>query len=171
MKRIGLSLSILLLSAALCLSAQSLPTSPRALKSGLQTPDRSTGAVVTVHEPAELEALLNRTESLDRLVAGYRVRIFFDNSQTARQSANAIKARFESTFPEIPVYLFYDNPYFKVAVGDCLTKDEAIIIWGRIKNQFPNSFIVQESLPLKNFIHTSSWRETEEILTDAPDTE
>lgn len=35
------------------------------------------------------------------------------------------------------VYPVYENPYFKVAVGNCLTAEEAIILKGKIAIDFP----------------------------------
>ena len=64
-------------------------------------------------------------------VRGYRVRIYFDNVQHARSQAESVMARFREIYPDIPAYMDYDNiPYFKVTVGNCLTMEEAIILWG-----------------------------------------
>lgn len=82
----------------------------------------------------------------DRTISGYRVRIFFDNKQTARvESENALK-KFEKMFPEILAYRTYANPYFKVTVGDCRTKSEAMALLGRIRKAFPSAFVVKENI-------------------------
>lgn len=82
----------------------------------------------------------------DRTISGYRVRIFFDNKQTARvESENALR-KFEKMFPEILAYRTYTNPYFKVTVGDCRTKSEAMALLGRIRKAFPSAFVVKENI-------------------------
>lgn len=81
-----------------------------------------------------------------RSISGYRVRIFFDNKQTARTESQRTLARFESMYPGIRAYRTYTNPYFKVTVGDCRTKSEAMAILARIKKTFPNAFIVKENI-------------------------
>ena len=42
--------------------------------------------------------------------------------------------------------MVYENPYFKVAVGDCLTTEEAIILKGRVSSAFPKAFVKNETL-------------------------
>ncbi len=77
---------------------------------------------------------------------GYRVCIFFDNGQTARAEAVEAKSKFEENFPEIPVYMVYENPYFKVTVGNCLTSEEAIILKEHVSGLFPKAFFKKEEL-------------------------
>ena len=81
-----------------------------------------------------------------RTLSGYRVRIFFDNKQTARvESENTLK-KFEKMFPDVLAYRTYANPYFKVTVGDCRTKSEAMALLRRIKKEFPSAFVVKENI-------------------------
>ena len=72
--------------------------------------------------------------------------------QHARSQAESVMARFREIYPDIPAYMDYDNiPYFKVTVGNCLTMEEAIILWGKIRDAFDRAFIVPESMPLELF--------------------
>lgn len=81
-----------------------------------------------------------------RTIAGYRVRIFFDNKQTARaESENTLK-KFNGLFPDVMAYRIYANPYFKVTVGDFRTKSEAMSLLTRIKGDFPSAFVVKENI-------------------------
>ena len=81
-----------------------------------------------------------------RTIAGYRVRIFFDNKQTARvESENTLK-KFNTLFPDVLAYRIYANPYFKVTVGDFRTKSEAMALLARIKGDFPSAFVVKENI-------------------------
>lgn len=84
-------------------------------------------------------------------VWGYRVRIFFDNSQNARAQATQALNSFRSIYPDIPAYMVYENPYFKVTVGNCLNEDEARILLGRIQGTFNRAFPIQEEIPLEFF--------------------
>ncbi len=81
-------------------------------------------------------------------IKGYRVRIFFDNSQSARGQAAETLSRFRELYPAIPAYMSYENPYFKVTVGNCTSKEEAIILKGRIEGSFSRAFITMEDIPL-----------------------
>jgi len=83
-------------------------------------------------------------QASNKKIAGYRVRIFFDNRQDARGLSNGVVGRFSDSYPETPVYRTYENPYFKVTVGDFRTKSEATMLLKRIKSDFPSAFLVKE---------------------------
>ncbi|HKL09271.1 MAG TPA: SPOR domain-containing protein [Bacteroidales bacterium] len=81
-----------------------------------------------------------------RGVPGYRIRIFNDIGSDARENSQKVKASFFDKFPEIPIYREYDNPYFKVYVGDFRTKIDAMKEFKRIKHHFPAAFIVPDEI-------------------------
>lgn len=82
----------------------------------------------------------------DRTLSGYRVRIFFDNRQTARVESEETLKRFESLYHDVVAYRTYANPYFKVTVGDFRTKSEAMRLLERIKGEFPSAFVVKDNI-------------------------
>jgi hypothetical protein len=82
----------------------------------------------------------------DRTLNGYRVRIFFDNKQSARVASEETLKRFESMFHDVAAYRTYANPYFKVTVGDFRTKSEAMALLERIRYEFPSAFVVKENI-------------------------
>jgi len=84
-------------------------------------------------------------------VPGYRIRIFNDIGSDARENSQKVKADFFDKFPEIPVYREYDNPYFKVYVGDFRTKIDAMKKFKRIKHYFPAAFIVPDEINYPSF--------------------
>jgi len=81
-------------------------------------------------------------------VKGYRVRIYFSNSQNAREESAAAKARFKASYPEHEAYRSFVNPNFKVTVGDFLSKSEALVLKAAILHQFPSAFVVREDVNL-----------------------
>lgn len=82
----------------------------------------------------------------ERTLSGYRVRIFFDNKQTARVESEETLKRFESLYHDVAAYRTYANPYFKVTVGDFRTRSEALRLLERIKGSFPSAFVVKENI-------------------------
>ena len=80
-----------------------------------------------------------------RKVQGYRVRIYFDNSQNARAVSEAIADTFKVKHPDVPVFRVYDNPYFKVTVGEFRTKSDAMRFLEAIRPEYPTVFLVKES--------------------------
>ena len=85
-------------------------------------------------------------ENESRALSGYRVRIFFDNRQTARVESEETLKRFESLYHDVVAYRTYANPYFKVTVGDFRTRSEAVRLLERIKGSFPSAFVVKENI-------------------------
>lgn len=79
-----------------------------------------------------------------REMSGYRIRIYFDNSRTARGDSESALYRFKARNPGVTAYRTFDNPYFKVTVGDYRNKSEALAALQDIRIYFPSAFIVRE---------------------------
>ena len=94
----------------------------------------------TIRNAVETRIRSNR----GKMFNGYRIRIFFDNSQSARSASEAALYRFKVLNPGISAYRSFSSPYFRVTVGDYRNKSEALAALGAIKQQFPSAFIVQE---------------------------
>ena len=121
----------------------------------LRMPDVSTGAQATVSNDSDVAAGLRTAPKGDKVV-GYRICIFFDNTQNGRNLANGALGTFRNRFPGIPGEVVYANPTFKTMVGYCLDMTEASMLLGRVREVFPTSVIVrEENMPLTNLIHSS----------------
>lgn len=105
-------------------------------------------ADVKVHQSLQISTAMNShfISNASKVIEGYRVRIFFDNRQSARADSDMAIRRFESAYPGIAAYRSYVNPYFKVTVGDFRTKSEAMQLLQQIKTEFPAAFIVKENI-------------------------
>jgi hypothetical protein len=116
----------------------------------LDMPSRNCGdsGTVNVQQSELLETSMRQhiRKNGSRTHHGYRVRIFFDNKQSARVESEAVLKRFEALHRDIKAYRTYANPYFKVTVGDFRTKSEAMEVLSRIKTEFPSAFVVKESI-------------------------
>lgn len=113
-------------------------------------PSKTKGAsseVVVSQSPVLEKSMAAHVQSnLKRNMSGYRVRIFFDNKQSARSESEAALKRFESLYHGVKAYRSYANPYFKVTVGDFRTKSEAMELLEHIKPEFPSAFVVKENI-------------------------
>ena len=113
-------------------------------------PKKDAGAVADVNVfQADTIALAIRehvSANASRTMNGYRVRIFFDNKQSARVASEETLKRFESMYHDVVAYRTYANPYFKVTVGDFRTKSEAMALLERIRYEFPSAFVVKENI-------------------------
>lgn len=81
-------------------------------------------------------------------IRGFRIVIFFDNGSAARANAEAAIVNFNALYPDVRSYMDYENPYFKVLVGGCVTSEEAIVLLGRITPNFPKAYITREEIKL-----------------------
>lgn len=109
---------------------------------------RGGAADVEIYQSQEIANSLRKQvlSNHKRTINGYRVRIFFDNKQTARVESEETLKRFEAVYHDVKAYRTYANPYFKVTVGDFRTKSEAMELLSRIKREFPSAFVVKENI-------------------------
>lgn len=84
-----------------------------------------------------------------KTMPGYRIQIASFSGANSRTSAFAMKERFIESFPEVEVYLVFDEPNFKVKVGDFTTKLEAFAFLQKIKLQFPGVIIKDNIYPIR----------------------
>lgn len=103
---------------------------------------------VKINQTGEVRDAMRRhvSENGTRTMSGYRVRIFFDNKQTARVESEETLKKFESMYHDVVAYRTYANPYFKVTVGDFRTRSEAVRLLERIRGAFPSAFVVKENI-------------------------
>ena len=109
---------------------------------------RNAGGKVTVNQPQEFEQAYRTYlgSNKERKRNGYRIRLFFDNKQTARVESEELEKAFKEQFPQIPTYRSYTNPFFKVVVGDYRTKSDAIRELKNILPYYPKAIVVKESI-------------------------
>jgi len=88
---------------------------------------------------------LRKTYQATYQLKGYRVQIYSGNK---KQPANQSKAAFSRIHPKTKAHLDYDQPYYKVRVGDFKTKLEALKYKNFIIQAFPNSFIVKDEIEI-----------------------
>ena len=74
-------------------------------------------------------------------VEGWRVQLLFKAKQ---EEIMQLKIDFINIYPEIPVYLEYEAPYYRIRVGNFRTKLEAIRIKQQISKKFPGAYPVPQ---------------------------
>lgn len=114
----------------------------------LPSRDRGDAADVEVSQSAKVKSALDAqvASNHSRAISGYRIRIFFDNGQNARNDSEAFLKKFESMYHGVPAYRTYTNPYFKVTVGDFRTRSEAMALLVNLRNEFPRALMVKEKI-------------------------
>lgn len=77
---------------------------------------------------------------------GYRVQIFSDGGNNAKERAFKVQNTIMELYPELEVYLTYQQPNFKIRCGNFRTKAEARKCQIEIMRDFPGCFIVRDMI-------------------------
>lgn len=76
-------------------------------------------------------------------ISGFRVQIHFGSD---REKAKDEKSKFLKSYSDVPAYENYQQPNFKVRVGDFRTRLEAQKFLKEIKNEFSSAFVVTDEI-------------------------
>ena len=102
---------------------------------------------IHVYETNDVKSTMLKSAEYGRLsrgtFSGYRIQINFGQD---RNQANKVRSDFTLKYPGIPTYMAYQQPYFKVNVGDYRTKLEASKNLNIIRRSYPGSFIVKDKI-------------------------
>ncbi len=106
------------------------------------------GARVNISQSRSMANAVNSNidASATKRMAGFRVRIFFDNKQNARARSQEVMHGFLSRYSSVRAYWSHESPFFKVTVGDFRTKSEAMKLLSEISAEFPSAFVVREAI-------------------------
>lgn len=103
---------------------------------------------VQIQTDSRLDSLIEKNIEVNKSangIQGYRVQIFFGSERKLAQDA---KTKLLQLMPEEEVYLIYQQPYFKVRVGDYRTKLEAEAVYRKLLHEFDKLFIVPDKINL-----------------------
>ena len=137
-KSMNKTIVFLFLLVSSCLSAQN----------DTETTNTSNSTNVKVIKDGRIDDMVQTYKSSYTLT-GYRIQIFSDNK---KQPSRDEKARFLSSFNSVKAHEVYQQPFFKIRVGDFRTKLEAYKFQKEIMAQFPNSFIVKDEIDMDQLI-------------------
>ena len=101
------------------------------------------GEITSIHETG-IYTLFKKYENILKArngIEGWRVQLAFKEK---KEDAEKIKINFIKLYPKIPAYLRYEAPYYKIRVGNCKTKLDAVKIKNEISRQFTSAYPVPE---------------------------
>ena len=104
---------------------------------------------VHIDQDSRIESLIakqRRVYANDSSYNGYRIHIFMEIGNDALQHAQQVKAQFEYAFPDIPIYLSYVEPHFRLRAGDFRNRVEAEKCLRRIKPRFREAFVTTDKI-------------------------
>ena len=165
----GFVLLFFLSTAAVGSLAQSSSGYKAVLSELTDNSDPSKGAVV-IHQDSRIEQLMDKRKNMKpsfqpnsvrsnsssyttnvRTTTGYRVQVFSSNAQRqAKSQAYAVQSQIKDKFPQLPVYVSYASPFWKVRIGDCQTMDEAQQLRINVRKAFPEfqqeTYVVRDKI-------------------------
>lgn len=110
-----------------------------------QHQDTLQGTVSVIADPRIDKILEQRLEMflIDSTTQGYRLQIL---AITDHKEATMEMENFQLKYPEIPIYIKYNSPNFKLRVGDFSSKVEAHYWFAKLRAEYPNLFLVPDKV-------------------------
>lgn len=85
---------------------------------------------------------------------GFRLVLFVQSGNHSKNACNEAKNTFLELYPLENAYIIYDEPYFKLKVGNFRTRMEAQRFLEELKGNYPQAYIVKDTLDLSVFLDT-----------------
>lgn len=104
---------------------------------------------VEVIQDKRVDVLVSKHKQLNeniRTIPGYRVQIFFESGSKSSQKAMQVKEQFTARFPGQESYVIFQEPYYKVRVGNFRSKMEAQGFKQKIILDYPGAFVVKDDI-------------------------
>lgn len=79
-------------------------------------------------------------------ITGYRVQIFFDSGNYSGDRAREAQEEFQEKYEDIPVYISWKAPNYRVRAGDFRSRLEAERFLQQIKRDYPNAWAIKDKI-------------------------
>lgn len=119
------------------------------IASGVYAQADSTASNFTVYEDTLITELQQRYTDYNgkkEYIDGYRIQITYTN---IRDEVYQGKAAMYKQFPELTSYVEYEQPYYKLRLGDFKDRLEATYYLQQVITLYPGSFIVKDKIKAK----------------------
>lgn len=117
---------------------------------------------VNIHADQRLAVVVSKPTNTNRgfigKVRGFRVQIYNGND---RKKASQAKLDFMRAFPGVRSYLVYNNPQFRVRVGDFRSRREAMDLYNKVSARFNPCMIVPDVVNI-NTVRKNKDNDTED---------
>lgn len=114
----------------------------------------SEGSVIVIQDDL-VDSVLHYYETLrlkinenpdNKAIPGYRIQIFFDSGLNSSDRAKLAREEFLLLYPEIPAYVGWKAPNYRVRVGDFKTRLEAEKVLQLIIIDYPNAWVIKDEI-------------------------
>jgi hypothetical protein len=110
---------------------------------------------VTVVQDSRVDSILSQYQAIrmrylenpdTKGVPGYRIQVFFDSGSNSSDRAREARDSFIFKFPEIPAYISWKAPNYRVRAGDFRTRLEAERVLQQITPEYPNAWVIKDEI-------------------------
>jgi len=105
--------------------------------------DQMIDTVVHDYEALRMKIMENPD---NKAIPGYRIQIFFDSGLNSSDRARQARDEFSLLYPEIPAYVNWKAPNYRVRVGDFRTRLEAEKTLQMIIIDYPNAWVIKDEI-------------------------
>lgn len=102
---------------------------------------------LNLRQDSRIERLMQKQREIyavNSTMSGFRVQIFMEIGNEAVDHANVMKEEFEEQYPELPIYLSYEQPYYRLRVGDFRNRVEAEKYLRMLKPKYNLAFVTAD---------------------------
>ena len=134
---------------------------------------------VNKKQDKRVEQLIQRQKDIhaaDATIDGFRIQIFMESGNDAVELANAAIEEFKEKYPDMPIYLVFGQPYYRLRVGDFRTRLEAEKVFQTLSKDYKKAFITSDRIQLpynifcdSDIIYEEELEDTEYIENDSVD--
>jgi hypothetical protein len=138
MKKYFLLFTLVAMTSTLCLAQGYTPGG-----------NRSRGHIQVVGDVAVAQLVKRHIELNERVrtIPGYRIQVASLSGTSSKNRAFDMKERIHMNYPGVEAYVVFDEPNFKVKVGDFRTRLEAYVFLQHIRGEFPGTIIRDNIYP------------------------
>lgn len=107
--------------------------------------------VLILNQSSKIDTLIMKQRQIhanDSTIDGFRVQIFMELGNDALRHADSVKMAFVEKYPEVPIYLIFGQPYYRLRIGDFRTRLEAENMYQRVKKVYKNAFVTADRINL-----------------------
>lgn len=108
---------------------------------------------VSVHQSGAVKtaAADQISRNAGRQMTGFRIRVFYDNTQSARNASESVYKAMQARYPRMTVDRSFANQYFIVTIGRFRTRIDAVKVLREIQGSYPDATIVKERFKYPEF--------------------
>lgn len=116
---------------------------------------QSSGGKLTIVQDPVIDTMLTRYIEMNEAllqdednygITGYRIQIFEESGNKSSTHAREVMTKFVEKYPDIPVYLTWQAPNFKVRVGDYATRMQAEGFLQKIQKDYPIAWVIKDKI-------------------------